>query len=625
MITSVHDNESILWQAIAILALPLVSSIVSGLIRATYAWLAPMISSLFVLVAFCFSLLVYFQVVSAPLHYSFPWLEVGEHQISINLLLDEKTTVMIMVVTFISLLVHLYSIGYMSDDSRLKTYFSLLGFFTFAMLGLVLSTNLLISFFFWELLGYSSYRLIGFWNTKAAAAQAATKSFLINRVADVFFLGGILIFYTIGSLEITALPALSKEAHFNWGMTCLFIGVMGKSAQFPFFTWLPDAMEGPTPVSALIHAATMVAAGIFVLIQLHPALTPEVAWGITIIGLLTALIGGIGALFQFDIKKILAYSTMSQLGLMMVAIGMGSREGAFLHLLNHAFFKAGLFLLAGGLMHAYHHHTQDIRQLKLGNNQMVRISAIILLSALAAIPFTSGFVSKEIILTEVMKGSMPWVSVITLVISLITVIYTFRLWWYILGKDSAQHPTPAVMRLPVMVLAAASVAVLISFSPFQVTGWMNLFVSTSTSPTLLVKIISLLVTLVGISLGWMLYRHRPSSEYAAVLSTDFLFIDRFYQTLMVRPIIWVSQITERVDQKLIDSTIHRLTFITVSLAHVAHWLDRMVVDKFLVEGFAHIARFFGWMARSLVGGKVQYYLLWALALLLIYMTMLLYF
>ena len=290
------------------------------------------------------------------------------------MLLDNNALIMVVVVSFVSFFVHVYSIGYMANDSALPRYFALLGFFTFAMLGLVMSGNLLVAFCFWELVGFGSYRLIGHWHEKLSAAKASTKSFIINRLGDLGFLIGMMILWSwTGNLEISTFDFSGVPTFWMTAAgICIFMGVIGKSAQFPLFHWLPDAMEGPTPVSALIHAATMVAAGVFLLIRIAVLFNADALIVISIIGAITTILGALGALFQFDIKKILAYSTISQLGFMVMAIGAGAAQGGFMHLLHHAFFKAGLFLGAGAIIHAmhqaYHYNAvpvdvQDIRNL----------------------------------------------------------------------------------------------------------------------------------------------------------------------------------------------------------------------------------------------------------------------
>src|SRR5690606_32577687 len=245
---------------------------------------------------------------------------------------------MLVVVALISLVVHVYSTVYMKGDRDWKRYFAMLGFFTFSMQGIVLSDNLLFLFIFWELVGFSSYLLIGHWTDKPEAGSAASKAFVLNRIGDAGFLIGLMIIWTTHeTFSLSAiLPSAANHAWQTAGALCIFCGVIGKSAQFPLFTWLPDAMEGPTPVSALIHAATMVAAGVYLLVRVFALFTEDALVVVAAVGMITAIIGALAALSQYDIKKILAYSTMSQLGLMILALGMGAVDAALLHLLTHA-------------------------------------------------------------------------------------------------------------------------------------------------------------------------------------------------------------------------------------------------------------------------------------------------
>jgi NADH-quinone oxidoreductase subunit L len=351
--------------------------------------------------------------------------------------------------------VHLYSSGYMAADSALKRYFAMLGFFTFAMLGLVLADNLLLIFVFWELVGFSSYLLIGHWTEQPGVATAATKAFVINRIGDIGFLAGLFIIWSnTGTFSIAELSGGTEI--FSWQSSatlCLLWGAIGKSAQFPLFTWLPDAMAGPTPVSALIHAATMVAAGVFLLARTYFLFTPEVLLIVTAVGTVTALAGGLAALGQYDIKKILAYSTISQLGLMVIAIGVGSTNAFMLHLFTHAFFKAGLFLAAGSVIHTLEqarHSTndtiniQDIRHLG-GLKKFLPITFIVFVicgASLAGIPLFSGFLSKEAIISQTLNWAgedFSWRWIIPGAIflsSLLTALYVFRLIWYVFIKKN---------------------------------------------------------------------------------------------------------------------------------------------------------------------------------------------
>lgn len=349
--------------------------------------------------------------------FSLPWFTLTNQRFYVDILINNLTLLMYFIVQFVGFWVQLFSVKYMEKDADFGRYFAYLNLFIFSMLGIVVAGNLLLLFIFWELVGFSSYLLIGFWYKRPAASRASMKAFLVNRVGDVGFLFGIFLIYsffkTLNINEITTqatqlfadFEIYSTSKQFSKGNLLttmgllIFCGCVGKSAQFPLQIWLPDAMEGPTPVSALIHAATMVAAGIFLMARMAPLLTPTAGLIIALIGVFTALIAAFSALFQYDIKKVLAYSTISQLGLMVTGIGVGATNAALFHLATHAFFKAGLFLGAGAVIH-YLHHTQDIR--KMGNLRqrmpLVFWSFGICAAALAGLPFFSGYLSKDALL-----------------------------------------------------------------------------------------------------------------------------------------------------------------------------------------------------------------------------------
>lgn len=643
--TEVISSSISLWVALSVLGIPLLSSLICFLISEKFAWLAPLISTVLLLITFIFSALLFFESDSSHIvTYSWPWFSVSQKIIHASLLLDSNALIMLMVVSLVSFLVHLYSIGYMAEDHALVRYFGMLGFFTFAMLGLVMSGNLLILFCFWELVGFSSYRLIGHWYEKPEAAKASTKAFLINRVGDLGFLIGLMILWTwLGNLDITNLNLTSVPTF--WLTTagiCIFIGVIGKSAQFPLFHWLPDAMEGPTPVSALIHAATMVAAGVFLLIRIESLFTEEVLIIISIVGAITSIIGAAGALFQYDIKKILAYSTISQLGFMVMAIGAGAAEGGFMHLLHHAFFKAGLFLGAGAIIHAmhqaYHHHegnidVQDIRNLGGLRKKLpiTFISFMICGAALAGLPFTSGFVSKELILAQmsVWSGNMfslKWLVMISAwTVTFLTPFYTFRLVWFIFFNkpkhDLELVEVPFVMRLPMLVLSLSSLALFISFNPFHISSIVNVFLTLYPTSSYTITLLSTLIIVLALSSAFFFYQKNELQNHNQFLTLHFYldWISEHTCNLVDR----LSTLSHWIDRKVIDKVIHGLTYLQVSLAHIAGLSDRYLVDGF-VSGVAHSAKGIGLLTRSLANGKIQSYMLWALASLLIFILWILY-
>lgn len=633
-----------LWLALSVLGIPLLSALICFVISEKFAWLSPIISSLLLLITFICSAFLFFQLSdNHELTYSWPWFSINQKILHASLLLDKNAVVMVMVVSLVSFLIHLYSIGYMAKDQALVRYFGMLGFFTFAMLGLVMSSNLLILFCFWELVGFSSYRLIGHWYEKPEAAQASTKAFLINRVGDLGFLIGLMVLWSwLGNLDITHLNLESVPPF--WLTTagiCMFIGVIGKSAQFPLFHWLPDAMEGPTPVSALIHAATMVAAGVFLLIRIESLFTENALMIIAITGTITAIIGAIGALFQHDIKKILAYSTISQLGFMVMAIGAGTSQGGYMHLLHHAFFKAGLFLGAGAIIHAMHqahHHkgnmdVQDIRNLG-GLRKKLPITFItfmICAAALVGLPFTSGFVSKEVILTQMsawIGNELSWKWLVVLgawVVTFLTPFYTFRLVWFIFfakpKHDIDIVEVPFAMRIPMLVLSLSSLALLISFNPFHISSIINGLMSLYPDTSHMITLLSTLVILTALASAFFIYRNYELKDQNKILPPHFYldWVSDYALMLVDR----LTTLSHWIDRKVIDKIIHGLTYLQVGIGHVTGWSDRYLVDS-VVNGVAYSAKGIGSLTRSIANGKIQSYLIWALAGLLIFILWILY-
>ncbi len=347
---------------------------------------------------------------------SYPWFYVSNHLFTIDILLNDLTYLMYFLVQFIALWVQVFSMKYMENDPSFGRYFAYINLFILAMIGIIISGNLLMIFMFWEMVGLCSYLLIGFWYEKKTATNAAIKAFLVNRIGDIGFLIAIFLIYRyFDTLDISAIiekvnkmtsASLNSPVMTTMGLL-LFCGCVAKSAQLPLQVWLPDAMEGPTPVSALIHAATMVAAGIFLMARVFPILSPDTLLVMVVVGTLTMFFGACSALIQYDIKKLLAYSTISQLGLMVVGIGVGAVNTALFHLVTHAFFKAGLFLSAGAVIH-HTQHEQDMR--KMGNLRKeiptVYYCFTICAAALAGIPFFSGFLSKDAIVV----AAFEWAS-----------------------------------------------------------------------------------------------------------------------------------------------------------------------------------------------------------------------
>ncbi|SVB14939.1 uncharacterized protein METZ01_LOCUS167793, partial [marine metagenome] len=325
-------------------------------------WLALPFIGAMLCTSLSFFLKIFINIGEPILEISVRWFSTRSFSVNLGFLINNEAAIMLFVVSLISFLVHLYSVGYMEGDPRYSRYFAYLGIFTFSMNGIVLADSLIMMYIFWELVGLSSYLLIGFWFEKNSAADACKKAFLTNRVGDIgMFIGIMILFFSIGTFQIDGLIEGVRDGAFAGNMTLLtvagilvFMGAVGKSAQFPLHIWLPDAMEGPTPVSALIHAATMVAAGVYMVIRIFPILTPDALEIIAYIGGITAIMAAIIAITQNDIKRVLAYSTVSQLGYMIMALGVGAYQAGFFHLTTHAMFKACLFLCSGSIIHAMH-------------------------------------------------------------------------------------------------------------------------------------------------------------------------------------------------------------------------------------------------------------------------------
>ena len=433
------------------------------------------IASLAVLASFGVSLGIFFEfdATQPAIINLFDWIKVGGIDIPFSFQIDQLSILMLLIVTGIGSLIHIYSVGYMSHDAGFGKFFSYLNLFVFFMLLLVLGSNYVIMFIGWEGVGLCSYLLIGFWYTNANYADAAKKAFIMNRIGDLgFLLGVFLIIGTFGSVSFAeifpkAQGMVSGDATLTLITILLFVGAIGKSAQLPLFTWLPDAMAGPTPVSALIHAATMVTAGIYMIARSNIlfSLSPITMSIIAVIGLATAIIAAIIALTQTDIKKVLAYSTVSQLGYMFLGLGVGAYTGAFFHVLTHAFFKALLFLGAGSVIHAMSDE-QDMRKMG-GLKKKLPITFFTMLMgtiAISGLPPFAGFFSKDEILAHVFEqNKLLWI--IGVLGALLTAFYMFRMmfltfWGDFRGSEDQKHhlhESPASMTIPLIILAVLSV------------------------------------------------------------------------------------------------------------------------------------------------------------------------
>jgi NADH-quinone oxidoreductase subunit L len=455
--------------------LPLAGFIINGLGRNSLSkGVIGFIGSALVLASFALSIAVFFQVKATGVinvNY-FDWINAGPVKVPFAFLVDQLSSIMLLIITGVGFLIHLYSIGYMHDDKGFGKFFSYLNLFVFFMLLLVMGSNYIIMFIGWEGVGLCSYLLIGFWYTNPSYADAAKKAFIMNRIGDLGFLMGVfLIIYAFGTVEFASL--FPKVAAMKVGAApltaialLLFVGAMGKSAQLPLFTWLPDAMAGPTPVSALIHAATMVTAGIYMIARSNIiyTLSPFAMEVVAIVGLATALFAALIALTQTDIKKVLAYSTVSQLGYMFLGLGVGAYTGSFFHVLTHAFFKALLFLGAGSVIHAMGGE-QDMRKMGglRGKIKITFWTMMIGTIAISGIPPFSGFFSKDEILAHAYEHSTTFY-VIGVFTAMLTSFYMFRMmyltfWGKFRGTHEQEHhlhESPATMTIPLIVLAILS-------------------------------------------------------------------------------------------------------------------------------------------------------------------------
>ena len=500
----------------------------------------------------------------------FDWIQVSNFKVSIGFLLDQLSVLWLLFVTGIGSLIHLYSISYMHDDENLHKFFAYLNLFVFFMITLVVGSNLLVMFIGWEGVGLCSYLLIGFWHKNQDYNDAAKKAFIMNRIGDLGLLIGLFIIASLfNTLDFVVIKQLVLEGKFDenskWlgvATLCLFIGASGKSAQIPLYTWLPDAMAGPTPVSALIHAATMVTAGIFMITRLNYLfdLTPEVLNIIAIIGAVTALVAAAIGLVQNDIKKVLAYSTVSQLGLMFLAIGMGAYNIAVFHVITHAFFKACLFLGSGSVIHAMGGE-QDMR--KMGNLRKAMpitfITMLVATLAISGIPPFAGFFSKDEILITAFHNNIP-LFVIASIASIMTAFYMFRLLYLTFfnsfrGSDHQKehlHESPALITFPLIVLGILSlIGGLISLPG---NSWLNhylepIFINVGREEHVfgnteyILMAVAVLGGLIGIALAYSKYIKNNSVPVADEQITGFskilynkLYVDEFYTAILVTPI-----------------------------------------------------------------------------------------
>lgn len=604
----------------------------------------------------------------SSVHFNFNWFSYVSgneiHDFSFSILLNGMTLLMLNVALFISCLVHWYSMEYMHHKKNHAVYYPYLGLFTASMVLLVISNNILITFMAWELVGFSSYLLVGFWFDKASAAQAASKAFLMNRVADVFFLGALLLLFVhVGSFDLSTIqdayasPTFSSQVNF-WIGLLFFIGCMAKTAQFPLNAWLPDAMEGPTPVSALLHAATMVAAGIFLLVKMEYLLDADVRLIMAIAGAFTAFFGALPALTSFDSKKILAFSTISQLGYMIAAIGCSAPGAAYFHLVTHAFFKAGLFLSVGVVIHALHEvqvksakeyrfldfNPMDLRSMGgMGKRLPIAMFAYVVTAAsLIGVPFFSGFLSKESMLNATVSMALTYqgifwiVPVLCMATVMVTAYYVTRqgLWifagksrlnfsnWYEQELWPKVHIHKAALIIPLLLLGLASFFILFSWNPFSahdswiydLSGIRNSVVKEYTT----VLVLSLVFVVGGI--GWAYIKNGETllnrkESFLSTIGSRFYYLDQAAEMLVLYPLLKTSVWVAKFDQHGLNGAVHLLVYVTVVKAHVIAWFDKTIVDG-VVSSLVYLTGRVGNVFRIFQKGNVQNYLFWVLVVLL---------
>ena len=575
-----------------------------------------------------------YQTITA---FKFTWLSFSENvSIDMGIILDPISVMMLVVVTFVSLMVHIFSLGYMKGEERFATYYAFLGLFTFSMLGLVVSSNLFQIYMFWELVGASSYLLIGYYFQKPSAVAASKKAFIVTRFADLGFLIGILVLVFYGEsldfntiiqnltaqqssqfVAITSASFIGVSA-LTWGLTLVFMGGAGKSAMFPLHIWLPDAMEGPTPVSALIHAATMVVAGVYLVARLFPlfAVNEEALSIVIIVGLVSALFAAVIACTQTDIKRVLAYSTMSQIGYMMFALGVSGTGGenglgytaSMFHLFTHAFFKSLLFLGAGAVIHLV--HSNDMKDMGGLRKYMpiTHISFLIACLAIAGVPPFAGFFSKEEILLAAYNSSMI-VYVIALLTSGLTAFYMFRLYFSIFwNKQTEVHNNHGEgtfsMKLPLIILAVCTlVAGFIPFGEFVSADGKALeshfHLSFSIAPVAL--------GLAGILIAMLMYKNENNKPHQVSTALGGLYKAAYKK-------FYIDELYLFITKKVIFNFIGR----------PAAWIDRNIVDG-LMNGIATGTGKLSGLIKNLQSGKIQNYTLYFFGGLAAFLIIFIYF
>ena len=616
------------WLYVLIPLLPFLGFLINGLLnRKLSGTVAGAISSLAVLGSFAISVFLFLNFQYQYTVTLFDWISVGSMQIPFSYQIDQLSLIMLLLVTGVGFLIHVYSIGYMHHDENVGKFFSFLNLFVFSMLVLVLGANFVILFIGWEGVGLCSYLLIGFWNKNTSYNNAAKKAFIINRVGDLGFLLGIfLIYLTFDSVQYAEVFQKASTMQIGAGVATaitllLFVGATGKSAQLPLYTWLPDAMAGPTPVSALIHAATMVTAGIYMILRANVLFTlaPDTLEVIAIVGAATALFAATIGLAQNDIKKVLAYSTVSQLGYMFLALGVMGYSTSLFHVLTHAFFKALMFLGAGSVIHAMSNE-QDMRRMG-GLRKALPITFITFFVgclAIAGIPPFAGFFSKDEILLHAFEHSKVLYAV-GLFTAFLTAFYMFRLLFLTFfgefrGTEEQKHhlhESPASMTLPLIVLAVLAAVGGFMNAPFFL-GEDNAYLSNYLAPLftysqrlnpaafgtevdhgteLMLIGLSVGAGVLGIIVAYVQYVSRGVRPVADGESRGFLenliyhkyYIDELYNALLVQPIMWLSRgLFRYVENGIIDPIVNGFGRLTMGGGQLLRYVQTGSVETYLI-------------------------------------------
>ncbi|WP_295773395.1 NADH-quinone oxidoreductase subunit L [uncultured Mucilaginibacter sp.] len=662
--------------ALAAVLLPLVAAFINRLLPAKSGKVSGWISVLAIIAAVSLSIVVFSRVWNfKQLHQQYLWFTIGQTPVYVGMLLNNLSAFMLLLVTVIALPVHIYSTAYIKAAEQ-KRYFTYLSLFCFSMLALVVVDSMIMLYAFWELVGFSSYLLIGFWFTKDSAVQANKKAFIMNRIGDIGLLSAIIIlftqYHTFDLVQLFGEHGLIIKSTIQNGLWTAptgelpaiwqyiaFIGILlavaAKSAQFPLHTWLPDAMEGPTSVSALIHAATMVAAGVFLLGRVYPMFNNTELDILAIVGCFTAFMAATIALTQNDLKRILAYSTISQLGYMIMAMGVGAYASSLFHLATHAFFKCLLFLCAGVIIHEVQHikdeHDLDIDPqniLYMGGLRkkmpVTFIATLVGCLALVGIPLTSGYLSKDGILIQAFEWaenrSLAYqiIPITILLTSGITAFYVARLMFKVFfGQFKIKEILPNVhlhigdgswsFKVPLILLSLCSLFPLFSLNPFLYEhAW--LFEGFSPSQHMARQnnyhtIIPIGVNLLCIFVVYWAYavyiQQRKlvfgQKNFFFKLSYNQWYIDAFYRNVIVNAVLGFGRSLFALDRRVIDGFIYLLQRITGALSALSAWTDRYLVDGFL-HSVALLVKGIGDFFRSFQGGKVQYYLFSMLAIIL---------